>query len=358
MHLVLAGAGHAHLEVLRHFGQQQARRNAEAPRLTLVAPDAITVYSGAVPGVVAGLLRPGAAEIPLAPLLARAGAEWIEDQVTGLDAGRRLVLLGRNPPLPYDLLSLNTGARPVTPPGSVPVRPWRGFFAALAALDPAAGRVAVIGAGVAGVELALALARRPGPHPLLLEAAPELLPGLPASFRAHAERALRLAGVSWRTAFPVERLDEGMLHSLEAGMGQVALAIACAGALPGLDLRTSGLACDAAGFPRVDEALCSVSHREVFGAGDGVAAGLPKAGVWAVRAGPVLAGNLSRALRGEPPRPWTPQRQALMLLGTGRAEAIGLWRGISFEGAWAWRWKRWLDDRFVQRYAGAGGGWL
>lgn len=353
MHLVLAGAGHAHLEVLRHFGRQSP--GAEPPRLTLVTPEATVIYSGAVPGVVAGLLPPGAAEIPLAPLLAKAGAEWIEDQVTGLDAERRLLLLRRNPPLAYDLLSLDTGALPATPPGCVPVRPWRGLFAALAALDPAAGRVAVIGAGIGGVELALALARRPGPHPLLLEAAPELLPGLPASFRARAERILRLAGISWRTDFPVECLDDGVLHSAEGRMGQVALAIACTGARPAIDLRGSGLACDAAGFPRVDATLRSPSHREVFGAGDGVGSGLPKAGVWAVRAGPVLAGNLSRALRGEAPEPWTPQRQALVLLGTGRGEALGLWRGISFEGAWAWRWKRWLDDRFLRRYAGTGG---
>ncbi|MXP63305.1 hypothetical protein E0493_08065 [Roseomonas sp. M0104] len=354
MHLVLAGAGHAHLEVLRHFARSPP--DAGPARLTLVTPEATAIYSGAVPGVVAGLLPPTAAEIPLAPLLSDAGAEWIEDRVTGLDAGRRLLRLGRNPPLPYDLLSLDTGALPVTPPGTVPVRPWRGLFAALAALDPAAGRVAVIGAGAAGTELALALARRPGPRPLLLEAMPDVLPGLPAPFRARAERALRLAGVSWRTDFPVERLDDGALHGPESRMGQVALAIACTGTRPALDLRDSGLACDAAGFPRMDAALRSQSHHDVFGAGDGVAAGLPKAGVWAVRAGPVLADNLSRALLGEPLRPWEPQRQALILLGTGRGEAIGLWRGISFEGAWAWRWKRWLDGRFVRRYAGTGEG--
>ena len=353
MHLVLAGAGHAHLEVLRRLGQQRRRGAPGLPsRLTVVTPEPVAIYSGAVPGVVAGLLPARAAEIPLGPLFAEAGAEWVADRITGLDASNRRLLRGHGAPLPYDLLSLGIGGLPAAPAGTLPVRPWSGFFEALAALDPSTGRVAVIGAGPAGVQLALALARRPGARPLLLEAAPELLPGHPEGFRARVERALRHAGISWRTDYRVERLEHGRLRSRGASMGQVTLAIACTGLRPAADLRGSGLACDAEGFPRVDPGLRSLSHREVFGAGDGVASGQPRGGVWAVRAGPVLAENLLRALRGLPPRPWSPKPHGLMLLGTGRREAIGLWHGLSFEGPLAWYWKRWLDDRFIRRYGG------
>jgi selenide,water dikinase len=78
----------------------------------------------------------------------------------------------------------------------------------------------------------------------------------------------------------------------------------------------------------------------------------PKAGVFAVRQGPVLARNLRRALRGEALEHYTPQRDHLVLIGTGDGRAIGgRGRFIAFEGRLAWRLKDWLDRRFMRRFA-------
>ena len=91
----------------------------------------------------------------------------------------------------------------------------------------------------------------------------------------------------------------------------------------------------------------------MFAAGDIAAFGprtLPKSGVYAVRAGPVLADNLRRALTGEPLRPFRPQRDALYLVSTGERHAIGTRNGLVVEGDWVWRWKDWLNRRFVRRF--------
>jgi selenide,water dikinase len=118
-------------------------------------------------------------------------------------------------------------------------------------------------------------------------------------------------------------------------------------------IRESGLGVDAAGFMRVSETLESVSHADVFGAGDvatieGYAR--PKSGVYAVRAGPPLARNLHARLARRPLERYRPQPQALSLITTGDQYAIASRGRWSAEGRWVWRWKDLIDRRFMRRY--------
>jgi len=115
----------------------------------------------------------------------------------------------------------------------------------------------------------------------------------------------------------------------------------------------SGLATDESGFICVGPALQSISHPGIFAAGD-VAAyhdGRPKSGVFAVRAGPVLADNLRAACNGTPLRLWTPQQRALYLISTGGRHALAVWGTWSFGGRWVWLWKNLIDRRFVRRFS-------
>ena len=129
--------------------------------------------------------------------------------------------------------------------------------------------------------------------------------------------------------------------------------LVCAGARAHAWLAASGLATDAEGYLRVDRTLRSLSDPRVFAVGDCAAYSerRPKSGVFAVRAGPPLADNLLRALRGAALQPWRPQRRALYLVSTGAGHALGAWGALGWWGDWVWRWKDRIDRAFVGRYA-------
>jgi len=119
-------------------------------------------------------------------------------------------------------------------------------------------------------------------------------------------------------------------------------------------LAGSGLALDERGFVRTGATLQSLSHPEVFAAGDvATRADAPhaKSGVYAVRAGPPLALNLRRFLTGGELQPHRPQQRTLNLISCGEKRAIAAWGGWSAQGRWVWWWKDRIDRSFVARYS-------
>jgi selenide,water dikinase len=163
----------------------------------------------------------------------------------------------------------------------------------------------------------------------------------------------RQRGIQVFSGARVDRVEEGALH-LETGE-RIALdeILWTTQAVPAPWLRDTGLALDARGFVQVTPALRSVSHPEVFAAGDVASVdgyALPKSGVYAVREGPPLARNIRRILSGADPVAYKPQRQALYLVTTGERAAIGSRNGLTFAGPWVWRLKDWIDRRFMRKF--------
>jgi selenide,water dikinase len=118
-------------------------------------------------------------------------------------------------------------------------------------------------------------------------------------------------------------------------------------------LKASGLSLDERGFLCVDENLRALGQRDIFAAGDMIAftpRRLPKSGVYAVRAGPVLAENIRRHIGGQPLTAFKPQRTAMYLISTGEKHAIGTRNGFVASGWWVWRFKDWIDRRFMARF--------
>jgi pyridine nucleotide-disulfide oxidoreductase family protein len=360
--LVLLGGGHAHVQVL----QRLARHRPPQTQVVLISPAARALYSGMLPGWVAGHYRLEQLQIDLPALARAAGAEWAEGRAVALDAAQRSVTLADGRVAEYDLLSLNTGSEPRRDaiPGArehaLFVRPLEPFVPLMQRLlELSHGRrlqIGVIGGGAAGFELVCALAYRlkreagTADHRLSLITGPlAALAGYPPAVVRRARSALAALGVS-----VIEQaccaIESDRLHLADgATLACDAPVVVTGASAPGW-LAGSGLTLDAEGFVATNASLQSASHLDVFAAGD-VASRQdvqhPRSGVHAVRAGPVLAENLLRALGGTPLQEHQPPRRTLNLLSCGDRRAIAHWGGWSAEGAWVWRWKDHIDRNFV-----------
>jgi selenide,water dikinase len=350
--ILLLGAGHAHVEVLRRFAMKPER----GVRLTLVGREPETPYSGMLPGLIRGDYTVDQAHIDLAPLAAAAGARLILAEATSIDLSTRSIGLVGRPDIPFDLLSIDVGGTPSMPDGGgIPVKPIGRFLDQLQALEnnlPPNSRIVVVGGGAGGVELALALAHRfrGQPRVTLVSSTPEPLASAPPRARRVARAALVDAGVELASGVMAGALADGKLPLSDGTALDAEAALWATSAVgPGF-LLESGLICDPSGCVVVDNTLRSVSHDFVFAVGDCAALGRPKSGVWAVRAGAPLARNLRLAARRKPLRPWTPQRDALVILGLGAGRAVAWRNGITVAGRSAWRMKDWIDRRWMHMY--------
>jgi selenide,water dikinase len=353
--LVLLGAGHAHVEVLRRF----AMRREPGVRLTLIGREPETPYTGMLPGLIRGDYTFGQVHIDLAPLAASAGARLILAEATAIDLVERCLTVTGRPNVPFDLLSIDIGGEPAMPSGAgLPVKPIGQFLARLSALEAAlqpGARIAVVGGGPGGTELALALALRYRERAriVLVCDSAEPLGSAPAYARSVARAALVDANVELACGVKAGAWTDGKLALSDGSFLEVATVLWATGVVGPAMLAAAGLDCDASGCVRVSATLRSVSHDFVFAAGDCAAIDgnpRPKAGVWAVRAGAPLAQNLRRAARGRALRRWRPQAEALAIMGLGDGRALTWRNGVAVAGRAVWRWKDWIDRHWMRMY--------
>lgn len=369
--LVLVGGGHAHVQVLRRFAMERP-----AAETTLVVDQPIAVYSGMVPGFIAGFYRRDQLEIDLLPLARRSGAQVIFATASRIDtAGRRLELAGR-PPIPYDLLSLNIGSSiagldlPGVRGTAIATRPISGLVGEAEALlarwlAPEAvkrqekRRIVVVGAGTGGVEIAFTLSSRlraagVATKVSVVQTGLFVLPGYSPSFRQKVEDAARRHGIELVLGRRAMEVEENQLK-LDAGppLPFDALFWVTGAAAPAI-FRQSGLIVDERGFLLVRSTLEAQGHDDIFAVGDcatlAEAPGTAKAGVYAVRQGPVLESNLRARLGGRQLDTYVPQNDFLTLLNLGDGTAIGGKWGFAFEGGWVMRLKDRIDRRFMERF--------
>ncbi|WP_296217749.1 FAD-dependent oxidoreductase [Pseudomonas sp. UBA2684] len=349
--LLLLGAGHAHLGVLRRWAM------IERPpgRIGLISAGPTAWYSGMLPGLLAGRQHPADCQVELPALCRAAKVELIIQPVESLSAVQQQVQLADGQTLTASWLSLNVGAQVAAPPQQgtamqlLAVKPFAEFLAGWQQWQAAPQPLAILGGGAAGVELALALA---GQVPqLALFCAGHLLDGLSAGVRLRALGHLRQRGVWVREDCPISRIEDDCLLSGDEPVWRGQRLLLASGAQAWPWLAHSGLGGDEQGFVLIAPTLQSYTHPTIFAVGD--CASLPgarKSGVYAVRQGPVLAANLNAALRGLPLRRYRPQRQSLALLATGDGGALLDWHGYSAGGQLFGRWKDYLDRGFIQRH--------
>ncbi len=365
--LVLVGGGHTHIQVLKSW----AMAPVAGVRITVVVDQPVAIYSGMVPGFAAGQYRREEIEIDVWPLARRAGARVLAAQAIAIDARERRIALQGRPPLAYDTASFDVGSTvggldlPGVVAHALPTRPIALLVARvdeLVARLRARGRprLIVVGAGAGGVELAFGLQarlEREGARQsrvTLLEQGPAVLPGYPRTTARRVERNARARGIDIRLQAKVAEVgqDHVLLDGGERLDCDGVVWVAGAASLP--LFADSGLPTDARGFVRVRPTLQVADHDDLFAVGDCASIEdhpeLPKAGVYAVRQGPVLVHNLRARLGGGALRPYRPQSDFLSLLNLGDGRAIASKWGMSAEGRAMFRLKDWIDRRFMRRF--------
>ena len=357
--LVLIGGGHTHALVLRKWGMNPL----PGARVTVISPGPTAPYSGMLPGYVAGHYKRSELDIDLIRLARFAGARVVLGAVEAIDFDTRRIHVPGRPPIAFDVASVNVGITSDMPdlPGfakhAVPAKPL-GLFAArwaeyLAGDGPAS--VAIVGGGVAGVELAMAMAHalkakgRTGPVTLIDNA--RILTATNPRAAATIRAAMTQLGVQVLEETRISKIGADHIELSDGQKTPAAFVTGAAGARPydwiaqtGLDLQD--------GYIRVNGFLQS-SEPSVFAAGD--CAHLtenprPKAGVFAVREAPVLFNNLRAAMGAGRLKRYAPQKDYLKLISLGGKSALAERFGRSFSGPMMWKWKDHIDQGFMNRF--------
>lgn len=357
--LVLIGGGHTHALVLRKWGMNPL----PGAQVTVINPGPTAPYSGMLPGFVAGHYERYELDIDLVRLARFAGARVILGPVEGIDAEQRQVHVPGRPPVEFDVASVNVGITSDMPalPGfaehAVPAKPLGPFASRWADYLNGSGpaSVAVIGGGVAGVELVMAMAhalRSKGraAQVTLIDNA-DALTATKAKAAVTIRKAMTDLGIDVIEQTSIARIAKDHII-LETGQKiPAAFVTGAAGARPydwiadtGLDLQD--------GYIRVNSYLQS-SDPAIFAAGD--CAHLsenprPKAGVYAVREAPVLFHNLRAALGAGEMRRYKPQKDYLKLISLGGKSALAERFGTSFSGPLMWNWKNHIDQTFMNKF--------
>lgn len=367
--LVLIGGGHTHALVLKHWA------NARPPntRLRLITPTRTAPYSGMLPGFVAGHYQRSDLEIDLASLAACAGAELVLGTVDGIDLSRREISVSGGTPVRFDIASVNVGIRsgdvmpqetaqiqdavsatPAKPLGPF-ARSWQQFLQ-----NRTGGNICIVGAGVAGVELSLAMAYRlkqlgrPGKITLIDRGI--ALNGFSKRAQTKLNSELFDAGITILEFAHIADVSDTAVILDDGRTLSVDLVVSCAGAAAPEWLTRTGLALKS-GFIRVSPHL-QTSDPAIFAAGD-VAhmdhAPRPKAGVYAVRQAPILARNLECAAMGqEPDKVYNPQKDFLKLISLGRKSAVAQKGRFVASAPGLWYVKNHIDQKFMRGFVNLG----
>ena len=379
--LVLIGGGHSHAIVLKQFGINPL----PGVNLTLITNVSHTPYSGMLPGYIAGFYDYNDCHIDLRLLAQFAHSQILIDHAIALNLSKNQVICQENKPINFDVLSIDIGSTPNTllVPGAkdyaIPAKPvpqflnyWQELLTQRKNNPEQLLRLAIVGGGAGGVELALnmqwGLLKEEGKNSEFLEidlihSGRELLPNHNILVRRRFQEILISRGIQLYLGETVSKIEPLLRHDrallpyrlyCESGLTkEYDRVFWVTQASAAHWLKESGISTDNNGFILVNDYLQSLSHPQIFAAGD-IATMInhprPKAGVFAVRQGKPLYHNLCRFLQDKPLKPFYPQQQYLSLIGTGDKSAIAS-RGIfMWESPLLWQWKDRIDREFMQQF--------
>lgn len=393
--IVMLGGGHSHAIALNYL----AHHPIPGVQVQVIHPGTHALYSGMIPGHLSRHYARDACQIDVQQLARRSGATLTQTEAIALDLDRQQVICASGESIGFEVLSINTGSVPLLPPGVVSsdrilsMKPlaqfldqWQRFESQGHDIccDFQSGRaiqsIAVVGAGLGGIEVALNLKARWAEFPMeisLLCQGHTIAPRVNPSFQQFLTETLARRKIHVTTNAKVTNATQQQNHvkltyqpsptdeTTTQEMTQYfdAVIFVTQAAAPNWT-RQSGLATDDRGFVLVDSTLRSTSHPQVFASGDiasiqGIS--VPKSGVFAVRQGKPLAQNLTQAALDLPLRHHLAHHplssNALSLLNLGNDRAVGSYGNFSMTAPvlqpLLWLLKDHVDRRFIRRLSSA-----
>ncbi len=376
---VLIGGGHSHVGLIKMF----AMNPLPGLRLTVLASDTHTPYSGMLPGFIAGQYSYDDVHLDLRPLAEFAQCRLYHSQVTSIDTQQRLVYSTNRPPIKYDILSINVGSTPNNfaisgvAEYTIPVKPVKQFIFQMDHIvhqsihNEQFNTITVVGGGASGVELIMAIQHRvqlelqahgqqkKSMSYRLMTADNIILPSHNPSVQKKVLNLFEQRGIELYLNAKISKIsqDQDTNKIIEYAHDQKISSHAivwCTTASSATWPKKSGLAVDENGFIEVNDYLQSVSHDNIFATGD-IASMVnyprPKSGVYAVRQGPPLFANIRRFALGQNLKAYKPQKNFLSLLNCADKTAIASRGPLALQGAWVWRYKDWIDTNFMKLFS-------
>ena len=359
-HLVIVGAGHAHLTVLKNLKEFKDSGHD----VTVVSTSPLHYYSGMGPGMLSGIYRPEEIRFNVKKLSEDRGAVFVEDKVIKLEPNERKIDLQSGNQISYDAISLNTGsfvpvAESMLADETVfTVKPIENLLKAnrkiIELLKGQELKAIVVGGGPTGVEVAGNLDRlvrnESGKGRITLVAGTRLLPQFKDSVRKRALNSLRGRNVQVIEGAKLSAIKDGAAELSDGAVLESDMIFMAIGVKPSPLFEDSGLPTGRDGGMLVNQYLQCVSHPEIFGGGDCISfepQPLAKVGVYAVRQNPILLQNLLSILNGNELQQFIPQKSVLLALNLGDGTAIVDWHSLVWGGRLGFALKDYIDRKFM-----------
>ena len=366
--IVLLGVGHTNAHIVKMWKMQPI----PDAQLICVTNFPVATYSGMLPGVLSGQYPLDDMEIDLVRLCASVGVRLIIGDVSSVDTKQQKIKFHDRPDLDWDFLSIGIGSRPsmdgvdVSGDSLVAAKPMQTLLRRLdqriekAAKDREGNpvRVTVVGGGIGSIEISFCLQRRlkeaNANHQIrLVTGGSGIGSGLLPATKEKVSGLMSEKGILTSSGHRVAKVTDTIVILENGDQIESDVVIWATNATPPELLSEVDVEKDAKGFLLTKPTLQTVSNDNIFAVGDtGTMADSPtdKAGVFAVRQGPVLWENLKHSVKQTALKEYVPQSGYLKLINTADGKSIAEYRGRTFYGSWCWYLKDRIDQKFMKMY--------
>ena len=363
--LVLLGAGHSNIEVLKKFGTKPI----DGLRLTVISNSYFSTYSGMLPGYLQGIYDWNEINIDLVKLCRVYGHRLIISNVIKIDTKNNLVFLENRPSINYDYLSINLGIK--TDSSKIkgaeknclklkPISSIKENFDKLLEFNKVNKNndIVIIGAGAAGFEVALALdenlkRKNIKNNIILLSKNSSVLNQFNKKAEFIAKNTLKKCNVKFLNNAEVVMVTSNYVLLKDGRKIFCKLPILATNSGPLDLLRKSDLPLTKNGSILIESNLLVSGYNNIFSTGDISeikAYNMPKAGVFAVKQGKILVKNIKKLYLQKKLSQYKPQKYFLSIIGLQNNRALAIKSIFSIKGQLIWNIKKYIDKKFIEKY--------